>query len=138
MTTLFEKLGGKESVNVAVDKFYKKVLGDDRVNYFFAQTDMKKQAQHQKLFLTYAFGGAPNYSGKSMGAAHKHLVKEMGLNDRHFDAIAENLNATLKEMNVPESLIAEVASIVESTRDSVLNRDPVSHQREQKESLLIQ
>jgi truncated hemoglobin YjbI len=50
--TLFERIGGQEAVNMAVDQFYKKVLVDTRVNSFFKNTDMKKQAQMQKDFIT--------------------------------------------------------------------------------------
>jgi hemoglobin len=45
-----------------------------------------------------------------------------GLNDSHFDAVMENLGATLKELNVPDELIAKAAAIAESTRNDVLGR----------------
>lgn len=122
MTALYEKLGGKDAVNAAVDIFYKKVLADDRINFFFEDVDMKRQVAKQKAFMTYAFGGAPSYSGLSMRKAHEHLVKERGLSDEHFDAVAENLQSTLIELTVPEDLIAEVMEIVGSTRDDILNR----------------
>ena len=57
-----------------------------------------------------------------MAAAHRRLVEEKGLNDSHFDAVMEDLGATLKELNVPDELIAEAAGIAESVRDAVLNR----------------
>lgn len=122
MSSLFERLGGADAVDAAVDKFYEKVLADDRIKHFFEGVEMKRQAKHQKMFLTYAFGGAPNFPGKSMRAAHQRLVEEMGLNDSHFDAVMENLGATLKDLGVPDDLIAEAAGIAESTRDDVLNR----------------
>lgn len=122
MSTLYEKIGGEAAVNAAVDKFYEKVLADDRIKHFFEGVDMKRQAQHQKLFFTYAFGGAPNYPGKAMRAAHERLVNEMGLADEHFDAVMENLGSTLVDLGVPEDLIGEAAAIAESTRDDVLNR----------------
>jgi hemoglobin len=123
MSTLFEKIGGADAVNAAVDKFYEKVLSDDRIKHFFDGLDMKKQSNHQKAFLTYAFGGAPEYAGRSMRVAHKDLVENKGLNDEHFDAVMENLGETLKELGVADDLIAEAASIAESTRNDVLNRD---------------
>jgi hemoglobin len=52
---------------------------------------MKRQIAHQKLFLTFAFGGMNNYSGKSLNSAHKKLVDNMGLTDIHFNAILDNL-----------------------------------------------
>jgi hemoglobin len=85
---------------------------------------MQQQKQHQKDFMTYAFGGAPHWNGRTMRNAHQELVAEMGLSDRHFDAIAENLVATLVELEVPQVLIDEVVQIVGSAahRNDVLNR----------------
>jgi hemoglobin len=56
MSTLYEKLGGKEMIAQVVDSFYKKVLADDRINQFFANTDMEKQRRHQTAFISYALG----------------------------------------------------------------------------------
>lgn len=120
-TSLFEKLGGNAAVDAAVDIFYRKVLSDDRISSFFEGVDMDKQAAKQKAFLTMAFGGPHNYTGKDMRTAHAPLVAR-GLNDSHFDAVAEHLQATLKELNVPAELIAEVMTIAGSTRNDVLCR----------------
>ena len=83
---------------------------------------MEKQIAKQKSFLTMAFGGPNNYSGRDMREAHAHMVKKLGLDDSHFDAVMEHLGATLQELNVPQDLIAQAAAIAESTRDDVLNR----------------
>lgn len=122
MTTLFERLGGAPAVDAAVDIFYDKVLADDRIKHFFVDTDMVAQHGHQKRFLTFAFGGAPSYSGKSMRAVHQQLVEKMGLTDVHFDAVVQNLGTTLAELNVPADLIQEVAAAAETLRADVLNR----------------
>ena len=119
--TLFEKIGGEAAVDAAVDIFYRKVLADDRISSFFEGVDMDKQAAKQKAFLTMAFGGPHNYTGKDMRDGHAHLVAN-GLNDTHFDAVMENLGATLQELNVPDELIQEAAAIAESTRNDVLGR----------------
>lgn len=124
MTTLFDKLGGATAVDLAVDNFYERVLQDDRIKHFFANVDMNKQRQHQKDFLTYAFGGTDKYNGRYMREAHKALVQEQGLRGEHFDAVAENLMATLAEMGVSEELRAEVAAIAAAPqhRKDVLNQ----------------
>lgn len=124
MSSLYEKLGGKEAVDIAVDKFYDKVLQDERISHFFVNTDMQKQKAHQKAFMTYAFGGADTFSGRDMRESHKHLVDNMGLTDIHFDAIAENLVNTLQELGIEQTLIDEVGAIVASVshRNDVLNR----------------
>ena len=119
--TLFEQLGGTDAVEAAVDNFYRRVLADDRVSSFFDDVDMDRQRAKQKAFLTMAFGGPNNYSGKDMRTAHARLVTK-GLNDSHVDAIIELLGATLRDMGVAEGLIQQVAAIAESTRNDVLNR----------------
>lgn len=118
---LYERLGGQAAVNTAVDIFYRKVLSDDRVNYFFDGVDMEKQINKQKGFLTMVFGGPNNYSGKDMREGHRHLVKR-GLNDSHVDVIIELLGGTLKELGVADADITEVAKIANSVRDDVLDR----------------
>jgi len=55
------------------------------------------------------------------------MVKQ-GLNDDHFMAVAEHLQSTLEELNVPAELIAEVMTIAASTHDDVLNK-PVNPQK---------
>src|ERR1017187_7513032 len=118
---LYQQLGGEPAVDAAVDVFYRKVLSDDRISSFFEGVDMDRQAAKQKAFLTMAFGGPHNYSGADMRKAHAHLVAR-GLNDSHFDAVMENLGATLTELKVPGHLIAQAAAIAESTRKDVLGK----------------
>ncbi len=119
--TLYDKIGGDAAVNVAVDIFYRKVLADDRISRFFDGVDMDRQAAKQKAFLTMAFGGPNKYTGEDMRRGHAHLVAK-GLNDSHFDAVMENIAATLTELNVPGDLIAQAAAIAESTRKDVLGK----------------
>jgi hemoglobin len=119
--TLYRQLGGQAAINAAVDVFYRKVLTDGRINSFFDGADMDRQAAKQKALLTMAFGGPNHYTGANLRRAHQHLVAR-GLNDSHFDAVLDLLGESLAELGVPPALIAQVAAIVESNRDDVLNR----------------
>lgn len=116
--TLFNRIGGMNAVNAAVDIFYAKVIQDERINHFFRHIDMATQSGKLKAFLAYAFGAPMNYSGKSMRAAHQH----MHLTELHFDAVAGHLVTTLQELNVPQEIIDEVVAIAVSTKNDVLNR----------------
>lgn len=116
--SLYERIGGAAAVDAAVDIFYRKVLADDRISHFFDTVDMEAQAAKQKAFLTMVFGGPNSYTGKDMREAHKH----MDLNETHFDAVVENLAATLTELGVAEADINEIAGIATSVKDDVLNR----------------
>ena len=119
--SLYEQLGGEPAVNAAVDIFYRKVIADPRINTFFFGVDMAQQAAKQKAFLTMAFGGPHNYTGLDMRRGHARLV-DMGLTDRHFDAVLEHLGNTLRELGVAEPLVKQVNDIAESTRIDVLGR----------------
>ena len=121
MNSLFEKVGGDAAVNAAVDIFYRKVLKDERIKRFFDDVDMTRQSAKQRAFLTMAMGGPNTYTGLDMRKAHAHLVAR-GLNDSHFDAVVQDLGATLKELKVPDELIAEIAAVCETTRIDVLGR----------------
>ena len=117
MESLFDKLGGHEAVDTAVDVFYRKVLSDPGIGHFFDSIDMDEQIAKQKAFLTMAFGGPNNYTGKDLRDAHK----AMDLKEAHFQAVATHLEDTLKELNVKEELISEVMAIAGGAREDVLN-----------------
>ncbi len=114
--SLFTQIGGKDAVGAAVELFYEKVLADPTVNFFFSATDIQKQKGKQKAFLTYAFGGAPNYSGKSMRQSHA----SMNINEAQFAAVAGHLQSTLEQLEVPQDLVEQVMSIAASTHDDIL------------------
>lgn len=119
MKSLYDELGGSPAIEAAVDIFYRKVLSDDRISRFFEGVDMDRQSAKQKAFLTMVTGGPANYSGKDMRNAHAHLVTQ-GLDGGHFDAVVENLAATLKELGVEDEKIGKVATLCESVRADVL------------------
>lgn len=75
---------------------------------------MDKQRRKQKEFLSAALGGPLPWAGK----AHA----DMNLKEEHFNAIAENLVDTLKDLKISDELIAQVIAVVATTKDDVLNR----------------
>lgn len=117
---LLNRLGGPEAIKAAVDVFYGKVLNDSRIKHYFDATDMKKQRAHQAAFMTYAFGGANEYAGRDMAAAHKHLLPQ--LTEEHFNAVVENFVATLQELGVAQQDIDDACAVVATTKDAVLSK----------------
>jgi len=115
--SVYENIGGAAAVDAAVDIFYRKVLSDDRISHFFDTVDMEAQHAKQKAFLTMAFGGPNDYTGKDMREAHKG----MNLTEEHFGAVAEALVGTLTELEVPQEYIDEIVGIAVSVKDDVLN-----------------
>ncbi len=118
-SSLYHKLGGQPAIDAAVEAFYVKVLADNRIKHFFEDINMTKQRRKQKEFLSAAFGGPIPWTGKDMRKAHANLP---GLNETHFNAVAENLQKTLVELKIKPELIQQVMAIAASTRNDVLNR----------------
>lgn len=121
-TSIFEEIGGAPAVEKAVSIFYSKASADPRISRFFEGVELPAQERKMVKFLTMAVGGPSAYEGKSMRAAHAHLVESQGLDDSHFDAVVEHLGATLTELSVPAPHIQAIATKVEGLRDDVLNR----------------
>lgn len=117
-SSLYHKLGGEAAISAAVDAFYVKVLADERVKHFFDDVSMPKQHRKQKEFFGAALGGPLPWTGKDMRKAHAG----MGLTEVHFNAIAENLIATLQDLKIKQELIDQVIEVVATTKDDVLGR----------------
>ena len=82
--SLFERIGGEAAVEAAVGLFYDKVLSDETLAPFFDGIDMDRQRGMQRDFMSMAFGGPSNYTGRDLRAAHAPLVAK-GLNESHFN-----------------------------------------------------
>ena len=126
MSTLYEKLGGEETVKLVVENFYERVLNDYRINHFFEDVDILKQKMHQHIYiLTYAFEGSERYRGATMREVHKKLVQKKGLSEEHFNAFVEDLVTTLKELEISPALIEEALAVAGSVehRNDLLNRE---------------
>ena len=119
MSSLYERLGGSAAIEAAVALFYDKVLKDPILKGFFEKVDKARLRRSQIAFMTMAFGGPHKYTGQKLRAAHAPLVKN-GLSNKHFDAVAGHLVATLKELGVKQDLIDEAVGIVATTRGDVL------------------
>ena len=115
--TIYEMIGGAAAVTAAVDAFYGRVLADPLLKGFFANTDMKLQKERQMQFLTAALGGPALYKGPDMKKAHAHLAIEQ----KHFDAVAGHLVATLKSLGVAEALINQIVAAVAPLAQQIVN-----------------
>jgi hemoglobin len=120
--TLLDRIGGEGAVNLAVERFYDKVLADDLLAPFFAHSNMAQQRKKQARFLSSVMNGTATNVDTYMRNAHRGYVKSMGLSDEHFDAVAGHLQETLTELDVKPDVMGEVMAAAASLRDSVLDR----------------
>lgn len=114
--SLYEQLGGRESIAAVVEAFYVRVLADDQLSPLFAGLDLAQQRRHLAAFLAVALGGPNEYRGRALHQAHQGL----GITPEHFGAVAGHLRATLAAFAVPETLITIVLGAVAGLRDDIV------------------
>jgi len=101
---LYKSLGGKKAIVAVVNDFVGRCAADTRINSFFKATaaDPKRLA-HFKMELVnqicQAAGGPCKYTGKDMKAAHAG----MGITSADFDALVQDLVASLDKFMVKEA-----------------------------------
>src|ERR1700678_2826620 len=99
--TLYKSLGGKKAIVAVVDDFVGRVAADNRINSFFKATasDPKRLAKFKRNVVDQiceAAGGPRKYKGKDL----KDAPWGMGIGSADFDALVEDLVATLDKFNV--------------------------------------
>lgn len=96
--TLYDRLGGKDAITAVVDSFVAIVAKDARINKKFARSDVARVKSMLVDQVCSATGGPCTYSGRSMKEAHRN----MGVTDGEFDALVEDLVASLNAYSVPK------------------------------------
>src|SRR5262249_19351010 len=114
--TLYERLGGIDAIKAVVNDFAGRVLADPRVNKKFAKTDAPRLVLHLQEQVCAATGGPCKYTGLDMKTAHKN----MKVTDGEFNALVENLVATLDKFNVPAQEKGELLKILGGLHDQIV------------------
>lgn len=70
---LFQRIGGMKAIETIVSRLYERILVDERINHFFADTDMERLSELQKLWILCALGIEQGYSGRTIAQAHDRL-----------------------------------------------------------------
>jgi len=119
--TPYELIGGRLTIQAAVESFYRRVLADESVSHFFDTVDMDHLRARQSMFLTMLLGGQIVYTGRDIRTAHAR-PQEQGLDDSHFDTILKHFRKALEEVGVQANNVDKVMMRLEETRDAVLGR----------------
>jgi hemoglobin len=94
--SLYDQLGKKAGITKVVAAFVGNVGADQRINAFFAHTDLKHLQMELVNQICQASGGPCKYTGKSMKDAHKG----MGVSGADFNALVEDLVKALDKYKV--------------------------------------
>lgn len=116
-TSLYDRIGGAETISSLVDSFYQKVLADGELSPYFKHSSMDKLMKMQQEFFAAATGGPLTYSGRPLRDVHR----DMAISKREFGRFTEHLIETLKEVGVAEDASYEIISHVNLFADEITN-----------------
>jgi hemoglobin len=121
MPTLFERLGGLDAITAVVDSFVGRCAADPRINAKFVRTDIPRLKKMLIDQVCEAAGGPCTYTGRSMRETHDG----MGVTAGEFDALVEDLVATLDGFNVPEAEKQELLGVLGPMRGEIVEVESV-------------
>lgn len=106
--SLYERLGGQPAIEAVVKDFAGRVLADTRINKKFAKSDADRLVTNLITFVCVGTGGPCKYEGQTMKKAHN----KMGVTTGEFNALVEDLVATLDKFSVPQKERDELLNIL--------------------------
>jgi hemoglobin len=116
--SLYERLGGKAGITAVVDDFVARVAADNRINGFFAKTDIPRLKSMLVDQICEASGGPCKYTGRDMKTAHRG----MGVTNAAFDALVGDLVATLDKFKVGAGEQKELLSVLGPMRADIVEK----------------
>ena len=116
MASLYERLGGLDAITAVVDSFVARCAGDDRINGKFARTDVPRLKKMLVDQVCEATGGPCTYTGRGMRETHDGMEVTAG----EFDALVEDLVATLDEFTVPKAEQDELLGLLGPMRGDIV------------------
>lgn len=119
MATLFERVGGFGTLSKVVLDFYDRILDDELLAAYFAETDMRRLIDHQTKFVAYLMDGPASYSDEHLRLAHARL----GIDDASFDRIVSVMRETLEDFGLADRDIALVAKRMRDRRSIIVTAE---------------
>ena len=118
LTSLYDRLGGKEAIGAVVDAFMAKVAADKRINKFFWNADATSLREALLTQICSASGGPCVYSGRDMKTAHAG----MNIKGGDFGALVEDLVGALDQYHVPPREKNELLSMLAPMKKDIVNQ----------------
>lgn len=118
LTSLYDRLGGKEAIGAVVDAFMAKVAADKRINRYFWNADAPSLREALLTQICSASGGPCVYSGRDMKAAHAG----MNIRSPEFGALVEDLVGALEQFKVPPREKNELLSMLAPMKGDIVGQ----------------
>lgn len=122
--SLYDRVGGHESLEAVVDDFYARVLADDQLSGFFAGTNMNRMKGKTTEFVAAALGGPHPYCGLSMKQAHQGR----GITMHHFNLVAAHLSDALFAAGASAETVMEILGVIAPLAEDITSGDATASQ----------
>ena len=116
--SLYKRLGETKAIIAVVEEFVARVAADNRINNFFASTDIPKLKQHLVNQICEASGGPCKYTGRDMKSAHKG----MGVSGSDFSALVEDLVGALDKFKIGENEKKELLAVLGPMKTDIVEK----------------
>jgi hemoglobin len=116
--SLYDRLGGYDSILAVVDEAIKNIAHDKRINKYFANANIPRLRRMLADQICVASGGPCIYTGRDMKSAHAG----MGIRSRDFNALVQDLGMALNRYKVPAREQKELVSLLAPTKPDIVER----------------
>lgn len=114
-STLFERIGGEQTIAEVVYDFYERVLADPELKPFFKNTAMDKLRRMQREFFSAALDGHITYTGKPLG----HVHHGRGITKNHFALFVNHLLDTLRDYGINDQDVTDIIGRINTYADEI-------------------
>lgn len=120
-TTLFEQMGGANTIRRLVDAFYPRVQGDPELRDLFPE-DISPVMEKQYLFLTQFFGGPALYNEKHGHPMLRARHSPFPIDERRARAWLRCMKGALDETGLAGEVREQVWQRLSFTAGHMINR----------------
>jgi hemoglobin len=107
-----------DAIRAVVGDFLGRVVADQRINAFFRGVDAGELSARLTDQICQVSGGPCRYAGRPMREVHA----SMGIGDSDFDALVEDLGASLDHFNVGPAEKAELLRTLGGLRGQIVTK----------------
>ncbi len=114
-TTLYDRIGGGDTVRRLVTDFYQRVLADPDLRPFFEDVPVDKLAHMQSEFFATALDGPLEYTGRPLSEVHAGL----GIRPHHIQLFLDHLLETLEGYEIGRDDRYDIVSRINTYADEI-------------------
>jgi len=117
--SLYDRLGGYDSITAFVDDLLPRLKGDSQLGRFWQNRGDDGVAREKQLLIDYLCfntGGPMLFTGRDMKTTHKG----MKISEGDWSAFLEHAGVTMEALQIPKLECDEIVAFVLSLKDDIV------------------